>query len=331
MNAAQPLVYTTPMRERTGTVRVSAMRSLAMTLVVAMFACADEEPAPPPVTERPTFDSARAYALVRTQVEFGPRVPGTPGHARQLEWMVQELGRHAAEVSVDSFTYETTGGETLALANLIARFRPESEQRLLLLAHWDTRPTADQEADSAARAVPIPGANDGGSGVAVLMTLAEMMAAQAPPMGVDLLFVDGEDYGPTSADMFIGAKHYAASLPDEGRPMYGVLLDMVGDADPSFPIEGYSAQYALPLAQRIWGIARDLGYGSVFPTRVGQSLQDDHLALNEAGLQTVDIIDFDYGPGHAYWHTAEDRLENVSPRTLGIVGEVIAELVYRGG
>ena len=303
-----------------------------LALLLALLGCGDEggTPSPQPRVERPAFDGARAHALVQTQVDFGPRVPGTDGHAAQLAWMVDHLTPLAATVQVDSFSYETTRGETLELFNVLARFNPGAPSRLLLLAHWDTRPTADQEPDSTLRDVPIQGANDGGSGVAVLLALAEMFAEQAPPVGVDLLFVDGEDYGPGTEDMFIGARRYADNLPDD-LPMYGVLLDMVGDATPSFPIEGYSAQFALPLAQRVWGVARDLGYGSVFPTRVGQPLQDDHIPLNQAGLRTIDIIDFDYGPDHAFWHTAQDRMENVSARTLGIVGEVVAELVYRGG
>lgn len=303
--------------------------------VLVLPACGAEQQTPPPQprVERPTFEGSRAYELVRTQVEFGPRVPGTQGHADQLAWMISTLTPLADSLEVEQFSYETTGGEVLELSNVLARFNLAASQRLLLLAHWDTRPTADQEADSTARGVPIPGANDGASGVAVLMTLAEMLSEQAPPIGVDLLFVDGEDYGPSTDDMFIGARHYADAIQNatESAPMYAVLLDMVGDADPLFPIEGYSSQYALALAQRVWGVARDLGYAQYFPTRVGQFLQDDHVPLNEAGLATIDIIDFEYGPDHSYWHTAQDRMENVSPRTLGMVGEVIAELVYRGG
>lgn len=318
------------MSQTTKTVSI-LMAAAAITL--AACGAEPETPPPQPRVERPTFDGSRAYELARTQVAFGPRVPGTPGHADQLDWMISTLTPLADSVHVEEFDYATTGGATLSLTNVQASFNLDAPQRLLLLAHWDTRPTADQEADSAARNVPIQGANDGASGVAVLMTLAEMFAEQAPPIGVDLLFVDGEDYGPTTEDMFIGARHYADGLADsaEDPPMYAVLLDMVGDADPEFPIEGNSAQYALDVAQRVWGVARDLGYAQYFPPRVGQSLQDDHIPLNQAGLKTIDIIDFNYGPDHSFWHTAQDRMENVSPRTLAMVGEVIAELVYRGG
>jgi Zn-dependent M28 family amino/carboxypeptidase len=134
--------------------------------------------------------------------------------------------------------------------------------------------------------------------------------------------------------MFLGAKHFAARLPKlsaEQRPAYGILLDMVGDADPRFPIEGYSAEYAPQLAQRIWSIAARLGYGRYFPMEVGQAIADDHLALNEAGLPTVDIIDFEYGPGNAYWHTPDDTADNLRAATLRMVGEVVMEFIWAGG
>ena len=157
------------------------------------------------------------------------------------------------------------------------------------------------------------------------------MSTNAPPLGVDVLFLDGEDYGPGLADMFIGSKFFAEHFPSPLPWRYGVLLDMVGDLDPNFPIEGYSAQYALHLAQRIWQIAEELGFGTYFPTSVGLRILDDHIPMNQAGLQTVDIIDFDYGPSNGLWHTPDDVPENTSPETLRMVGEVVTELVYRGG
>lgn len=302
-----------------------------MLVISSLWGCAEDAPPPRPPVERPAFDGQRALALVEAQLAFGPRVPGTEGHQRQLAWMLDTLDPLADEVLRQDFDYETTSGETLSLTNVIARFSPEADRRILLLTHWDTRPTSDQESDPEARALPVPGANDGGSGTAVLLVLAELLSRQSPPLGVDLLFVDGEDYGPTTDDMFIGARHFADEVSEEMRPMYGVLLDMVGDADPSFPIEGYSAERATQVAQRVWRVARDLGYGRVFEERVGQAVQDDHLPLIQAGIPTINVIDFDYGPDHAYWHTAQDDLANVSARTLGMVGEVMAELIYRGG
>jgi glutaminyl-peptide cyclotransferase len=212
-----------------------------------------------------------------------------------------------------------------------ARFVPEATRRILLLAHWDTRPRSDAAADPALHDTPVPGANDGASGTAVLLVLARLFAESPPPMGVDLLFTDGEDYGPGVEDMLLGARRYAATLPDEGRPVYGLLLDMVGDADPGFPVEEYSAQYANVVVRKVWRVAERLGYGRYFPGGVGQRLMDDHIPLIEAGLPTANLVDFSYGPDNRYWHTPDDTPDRLSAATLEMVGEVVAELIYSGG
>lgn len=278
-------------------------------------------------------DGAAVMALVQRQLDFGPRVPGTPGHAAQVTWMLARLDSLAPEVAADTFAHVTTSGDSLTLVNVLARFRPEETRRILLLTHWDTRPTSDEAPDSALHGVPLPGANDGGSGTAVLLELARILAAHEPPLGVDLLFVDGEDYGPGTEDMFLGARRYASRLDAaaESRPIYGVLLDMVGDRDPLFPVEGNSAQAAPLVVRKVWGAARRLGYGAVFPERVGGAVNDDHIPLIQAGLPTVDVIDFSYGPGHAWWHTPEDTADKLSPETLRMVAEVMLELIYSGG
>jgi len=283
---------------------------------------------------RPRFDGAAALTLVERQVAFGPRIPGTSGHADQLAWMRTTLDSLADDLVVDSFTVVASASDTLHLTNLVARFRPAEARRILLLTHWDTRPISDQAKEPARRGIPVPGANDGGSGTAVLMGLAGLFHGQAPPMGVDLLFVDGEDYGPSATDMFFGSQRYADQLPPPGtpgRPVYGVLLDMVGDVDARFPVEGYSAQYARPVVNKVWGTARRLGYADVFPETVGGEIGDDHVPLIGAGLPTADVIDFSYGPGNAWWHTPEDTPDHVSAASLEKVGEVMAELIYSGG
>ena len=314
------------------------MRRFASTLALAalVLACDSESDLPGGgpralVADRPSFDGEVAQRLIRTQVDFGPRVPGWEGHSRQLEWMTGLLEGLADTLELQPFEFVTSQGDTLFLTNLLARFNREAEERILLLAHWDTRPWSDAAADPDEREIPVPGANDGGSGTAILLQLAALMSLNPPPWGVDLLFVDGEDYGPGTQDMFMGSRHFADALPAEPPWAYGVLLDLVGDADPSFPVEGYSAERARPVVNLVWRIADDLGYGSFFPTRVGPYAQDDHLFLNDAGLPTIDIIDFQYGPGNQFWHTPRDTPENTSARTLGMVGEVMAELVYRGG
>ena len=293
-------------RERS-TCSGKSTRAVWLCALVASSGCADAGVPMGATPGRPTFDGAAAYEHVLTQVGFGPRVPGTEGHAAQLAWMTERLSSVAPDFRADTFTHvTTTTGDTLELVNLHARFAPELTRRILLLAHWDTRPTSDEAPDSADWQTPVPGANDGASGTAVLLQLAELLGDTPPPVGVDLLLVDGEDYGPGLDDMLLGAKHYAANLPEEGRPVYGLLLDMVGDADPSFPVEAISAQYAQVVVRKVWQAAERLGYRDYFPTGVGRELNDDHVPLIEAGLPTANLIDFTYGTGGAdnsFWHT----------------------------
>ncbi|MGI9190367.1 MAG: M28 family peptidase [Longimicrobiaceae bacterium] len=308
-------------------------RSVILALLLLAAACRDAggDSAEASPIDRPDFSADSAYAFLHRQVEFGPRVPGTPGHAAQLAWMKTILERHADTVVEQTFSHVTRGGDTLGLTNLFARFAPEKRERVLLVTHWDTRPRSDEAKSKAERALPVPGANDGASGTAILLQLATMFDRQPPPIGVDLLFVDGEDYGPGEEDMYLGAKFFAAHLPAGYPPLYGVLLDMVGDQNPRFPMEANSVELAPEVTGRIWALAEQMGYGDIFPREVGQAISDDHIPLNRAGVRTTDIIDFEYGPGNRFWHTPEDIAANTSAETLRIVGEVMAELIYRGG
>lgn len=305
--------------------------ALVAALGASLAACDESGSVPGPTPGRPRFEGDAALELVAEQVAFGPRVPGSEGHARQLEWMVAQLDELAPEVAVDTFQHVTAGGDSLTLFNVTARFVPDATRRILLLAHWDTRPWSDQAADSALHDTPVPGANDGASGTAVLLVLARLFAEVPPPMGVDLLLTDGEDYGPELEDMLLGARRYADTLGERGRPVYAVLLDMVGDADGSFPVEEYSAQFAEVVMRKVWRSAERLGYRDAFSGSVGRRLVDDHVPLIEAGVPTANLIDFTYGPANRYWHTPDDTLERVSARTLEVVGEVVAELIYSGG
>lgn len=308
------------------------MRLGIVTAIVLIGACQETRVPVGPTPGRPSFDGNAAFSHVLTQVGFGPRVPGTQGHRMQLDWMVARLDSLAPEVAVDTFSHVTAEGDSLTLYNVAARFRPDATRRILLLAHWDTRPRSDQAADPAQQEIPVPGANDGASGTAVLLELAGLLSQVMPPMGIDLLLVDGEDYGPGVEDMFLGAERYASTLESlDVRPIYGLLLDMVGDADPLFLQEEWSAQAAGVVVQKVWDAAERLGYSDTFPKLVGDRVADDHLPLINAGLPTANLIDFSYGPGNAYWHTPEDTPERLSPVTLEMVGEVVTELIYSGG
>jgi Zn-dependent M28 family amino/carboxypeptidase len=275
------------------------------------------------------FDGATAMAYVERQVGFGPRVPNTEGHRRTGDWIEAHLRGTADAVEVQSWDHVTLTGDTLRMRNFIGRFRPEAAERVLLLAHWDTRPRADKEANLGRQQQPIPGANDGASGVAVLLAVADVLKATPPGVGVDLLFVDGEDYGTdfSGPDCLIGARYYARALPRDRHPLYAVLFDMVGDADLRFYPEANSVNGAPEVVTRVWNTARDLGYGRVFSDDRQVSLTDDHVPLLEAGIRAIDVIDVLGAGGYQAWHTTGDTIDKISARTLARVGAVAMELL----
>jgi len=279
-------------------------------------------------TPTPAFDKDNAFDLLKKQVDFGPRYPGVAAHAATADFIVSQLKTNADEVTIQQFT-QTIDGKKLDLRNIIARFKPTAKQTILLAAHWDTRPVADMEVDQAKRAQPIPGANDGASGVAVLLELARVFAKQKPDVGVIMVFFDGEDYTtnpPSSQDMFLGSKYFAAHLDARTKLAirYGVLLDMIGDKNLAIHPESNSVEAAPAVVNKVWSAARSLGYREQFVPSVKYSISDDHLPLIAAGIKTIDLIDFDYGP----WHTVDDTVDNCSPDSLKIVGDVVSRVVY---
>lgn len=267
------------------------------------------------------FDGAAAMAYVRKQMDFGPRVPGTAAHRAAGDWIVAELRQRADTVFVQEWTHTTADGKKLPMRNIIARFRPAEARRVLYLAHWDSRPIAERALDPVQAALPTPGANDGASGVAILLGVADALKKEAPPTGVDLLFTDGEDWGnfDTHTDVLIGAYHFADNLPDPGyAPLFGVLFDMVGDEHPVFEQEAHSVRGAPEVVQRVWSTAQRLGYGAVFSNRQGIEITDDHVPLLAKGLRVINVIDLDF-PWH---HTPEDTVDKVFQSSLQIVGDV---------
>ena len=301
---------------------------VAVAIAAVVVGCG-EEAAP----GRGAFDAALADSLVGRQVAFGARVPGTEAHAQALEWMTGYLRERADSVTLVPFAHITQQGDTLRLSNVWATFAPEASSRILLTAHWDSRPVAEKAGDPAARAMPTPGANDGASGVAVLLALADHLARTPPGIGVDILLTDGEDWGydpETYAtdidDMLLGARHFAATHPDY-RPLFGILLDMVGEPNARFLWEQNSLELAPEVARRVWEVADELGYREYFVQEVGPAVTDDHVILNQAGIRTIDIIDFDY----PHWHTPEDTPDKVAAATLGVVGDVLLAVIRRQG
>lgn len=295
--------------------------TVLLSLVMLATACDTTTP------ERPAFDGAAALEYVREQLAFGPRIPGSEGHRQMGDWLVQELRQRADTVMEQTWTHVTVSGDSLPMRNVLARFRPDAAQRVLYAVHWDTRPISEK-ADPARRNIPVPGANDGGSGVALLLAIADQLREQPPTVGVDLLFFDGEDYGnfDRDEDVLIGSRYFAQNLPEPGyNPMIGVVWDMIGDADLRIYQEGHSLRAAPEVVDRVWRTARELGYGDVFVEYSQGAVTDDHVPLQQVGLRVINVIDLDYPPHH----TPDDTIDRVSATSLQIVGEV-AMAVVRG-
>jgi hypothetical protein len=273
------------------------------------------------------FDGATALGFVRTQLDFGPRIPNTDGARRCGDWIIAEMRAHADTVIVQTWTHTTVDGKALALRNIFARWRPQATERVLYVTHWDSRPVSDDDPDPANRSKPMPGANDGASGVALFVELATVLKRTPPNVGVDLLFVDGEDYGqfqPKKQDVLLGSAYFATHLPAPGyQPLYGVLFDMIGQRDLQIYEEGNSVQRAPEVVARVWQAAADMDYSNVFMPRSKYTIDDDHLPLLDAGLRVIDVIDYDY-PVH---HTTRDTIDQLSARSLQIVGDVATGLV----
>jgi hypothetical protein len=273
-------------------------------------------------------DGARALERVKHQLQAGSRVSGTPGNAAVRQWIASELARLGGRVEQQAFA-DTVGGQVWQLTNVIGRFGPTSGRRIALLAHFDTRPWCDQDPEPSKQGQYCPGANDAGSGVAVLLEVAEAMHARAPAVGVDLVFLDGEDFGRPDApsEYGRGSRGYAKRLPPPGgpaRPVAGFLFDMVGDRDLEIWDEANSAQRATNLV----GVVHDAAAATSakhFKRGVRYTLIDDHVPLLDAGVPAVDIIDFDY----AAWHTSRDLADQVSAESLAEVSRVAIWIVYR--
>jgi Zn-dependent M28 family amino/carboxypeptidase len=274
------------------------------------------------------FDKSAAFKHLTRQVQFGPRVPQTEGHRNCRDYLAGTLKGYADSGEVQDFKIELGGAKSLAMSNIIARWKGQGrENGILLSAHWDTRPTADEEDKPQNQKKPIPGANDGASGVAVLLEMARLFKQSPPPVPVMIVLFDGEDYGPDISRMFLGSRYFADHLPGD-VPRRGVLLDMVGDKNLKIPQEETSVRRAAAVVDEVYGAAQRLGLQEPFPASLGQTVLDDHIPLLDKGLQVIDLIDFNYGPRNMWWHTLEDTPDKCSPDSLKAVGDVLLEWVY---
>ncbi|MBS1775195.1 MAG: M28 family peptidase [Bacteroidetes bacterium] len=290
-----------------------------------------------PTLVRPSFDADSAYAYIAKQVSFGPRVPSTIAQKNTAEWMRQKLRQFCDSVYVQDVKVKAGNGNMLPCINLIGAINPHATRRILLLAHWDSRPWADQDTKDTDK--PIDGADDGASGVGVLLELARQIKSKPLPkdLGVDILFADVEDYGKTEwgdNSYALGTQYWAhhPHVPNY-KAEFGILLDMVGGRNARFPMEGQSARYASEAQQKVWQAANAAGYSSFFPYTRGSDITDDHVFVNEIlHIPTIDIINLPSNSRTSFgdhWHTHSDNMEIIDKQTLKAVGETLLQVIYQ--
>lgn len=290
-----------------------------------------------PLVKTPAFSADSSYSFVKAQVDFGPRTPNSSAHDKCADWMIQKAKQFADTVYVQRYTVVGFDGKQIKSKNIIASFNPQAKNRILLSAHWDTRPFADQ--DTADREKPIDGANDGGSGVGILLEVARAIQSQPIKIGVDIIFWDSEDYGqpadsklPQKEDTYcLGSQYWAKNthIPNY-RADFGINLDMVGSGDAVFTREQVSVYNADWVSQYVWGTAAKLGYSSLFSSQLTGAMTDDHLYVNQiAKIPMIDIIHYDSNGFGKYWHTHRDNMDVISKGTLTAVGRTLLQVVYQ--
>lgn len=313
------------------------MRKIIYIFITAIMLAACGNKAAAPVSAANTsddlpevaFDPDSAYAYVEKQVAFGPRVPNTEAHRLCGDWLTNELKRHGVIVTEQKADLKAFDGTTLHARNIFGQINPQAQRRTLLLAHWDCRPWADADPDPGNHTKPVDGANDGASGVGVILEIARQLNLAGSGLGVDFLFVDAEDWGTEGDDSSwaLGTKHFVENPPIEGyAPDYAILLDMVGGKDAKFFREYFSQQAAPDRVAKVWSAAAELGYADMFVNRMGGAIMDDHVQLLTHGIPAIDIIEYhkDADSGfNSRWHTISDNMEGIDAATLGAVGKTV--------
>lgn len=326
-------------------------QSLILVLIGALVSC---KTGPDKTAERvtqedkpqvhvPQFNSDSAYLFVKQQVDFGPRVPNSVPHKKCAAYLEQKLRSFGAKVIVQEGMVKLYNGNFLKIQNIIASFNPDTANRILLLAHWDSRPFADHDPDPANHKKPIDGANDGASGVGVLLEVARQLGISSPGIGIDILLVDAEDYGPPQDQMQgedtsdwwgLGTQFWAKQPHVTGySARYGILLDMVGASNATFLMEGISMTFASHIVKKVWTTGSNLGYSDYFIFEQGNPVTDDHLFINRIlNLPTIDIIHLDRNSKNGffpYWHTVKDNIDVIDKNTLKAVGQTLLTVIYR--
>ncbi|MBR1468972.1 MAG: M28 family peptidase [Prevotella sp.] len=304
----------------------------------------------------PVFSADSAYAFCQAQCDFGSRAMNTPGHEQCKDWIIAKFKQYGCEVTTQQADLKGYDGTTLHATNILAKFRPELTTRILICAHWDSRPWADNDPDEANWRKPILAANDAASGVAVMLEIARLLSLNtqnstpntqhpAPALGIDFLCFDAEDWGTpqwsenqenSENSWALGSKYFAQNLPEGYEVRYGILLDMVGGQGARFYPEGISLQFASAIVEKVWNAAEQAGFASYFPKHTTTSqhyITDDHLPLNQyARIPTIDIVPYypdcqqsSFGPT---WHTVNDDMHHIDPATLKAVGQTVVQVLW---
>lgn len=323
--------------------KVNQILVVSFLTLVGFQSCQENKPADTETTVEqvqltsPAFNADSAYAYTKAQVDFGPRIPSTPAHAKCAEYLVAKLKSFGGQVTVQQAPAKTYDGKTHQLKNIIATFYPKKTQRVLITAHWDARPFSDQDPDENMKDKAFEAANDGASGVAVILEMARQIKEKQPEVGVDFILWDIEDYGsandqtPNETTWCIGSQYWAKNPHVKGyKPLYAINLDMVGGSNAQFTQDELSRKYAPNVVNKVWNIAGEIGYGNYFINVSSGSLVDDHFWINQAGIPAIDVIHYSDAAGfYSNWHTQLDNLNNIDRNTLKAVGQTMLETIYR--
>lgn len=316
-------------------------------LIVATVSCSNHKKAASEEAEEtekqvvdvPQFNADSAYLYIQTQVDFGPRVPNTAAHRACGDYLAGKLKELGATVYNQYADLPAYDGTMLKARNIIGAYKPESKKRVVLFAHWDSRPWADHDPDPKKRHSPIPGANDGASGVGVMLEIARHLQQQEPALGIDLVFLDAEDYGThdeyqgerKDENWCLGAQYWARNPHVANyNARFGILLDMVGGKDACFRYEYFSEQFARSVNRKVWKAAAALGYGNYFVKEEGGAATDDHVFVNRyARIPTIDILPYSEDHGFfEHWHTMKDDMDAIDRNTLQAVGQTVMQVIY---
>jgi hypothetical protein len=301
----------------------------------------EEKQKPVETLKIPPFNADSAYGYVKAQVDFGPRVNNSAAHEKCADYLVKKLKQYCADVTVQKGQVKAFTGAMLNFKNIIASFNPGTNDRIFLCSHWDSRPFADHDPDVKKHNTPIDGANDGASGVGILIEIARQLSLSKPAIGVDIIFLDAEDYGPPedrkrnedTTDWWGLGSQYWAKHPHKANyfAKFGILLDMVGAPNATFPEEAFSMQYAPGIVRNVWNIAGKLGYSGYFLFDEGGMITDDHLYINKImNIPTIDIIHLDRNSNTGFyhtWHTTGDNMNSIDKTTLEVVGKTLMAVI----